>query len=169
MSESRPAFPRPAATFYDEVGGRETFALLTARFYEGVRTDDLLAPMYPPDDLDGAQERLELFLVQYWGGPGTYSAQRGHPRLRMRHAPFAVTPAARDRWLEHMRSALLSLELPPLHEATLWDYLERAAHAMVNASESGAGGARGGGGAAPSVPPPQAPPAPPQAEGRRLL
>ncbi len=129
-----PAFPKPASTFYDEVGGHETFALLTQRFYDGVRADDLLAPMYPPEDLDGAQERLEQFLVQYWGGPSTYSELRGHPRLRMRHAPFAVTPAARDRWLAHMRAALLSLELPPLHEATLWDYLERAAHAMVNAS-----------------------------------
>lgn len=129
-----PAFPKPASTFYDEVGGQETFALLTQRFYDGVRADDLLSPMYPPEDLDGAQERLEQFLVQYWGGPSTYSERRGHPRLRMRHAPFAVTPAARDRWLAHMRAALLSLELPPLHEATLWDYLERAAHAMVNAS-----------------------------------
>lgn len=133
----RPAFPKPASSFYEEVGGHETFALLAQRFYDGVRQDDLLAPMYPEADLEGAQWRLEAFLEQYWGGPGTYSEQRGHPRLRMRHAPFAVTPAARDRWLTHMRAALLSLNLAPLHEATLWDYLERAAHAMVNAADDG--------------------------------
>lgn len=124
-------------SFYDEIGGHETFALLVERFYAGVREDDLLAPMYPEQDFDGAQWRLTAFLEQYWGGPGTYSQERGHPRLRMRHAPFAVTPTARDRWLAHMRAALLSLGLAPLHEVTMWDYLERAAHAMVNAHEPG--------------------------------
>jgi hemoglobin len=88
--------------------------------------------MYPDDDLGPAKERLRLFLEQYWGGPTTYSDQRGHPRLRMRHAPFPVDVDARDRWLAHMRAAVLSLHLSPVLESTLWDYLERAAWSMVN-------------------------------------
>jgi len=91
--------------------------------------------MYPEEDLEPAKERLLMFLEQYWGGPTTYSAQRGHPRLRMRHAPFHVNPDARDRWLVHMRAALDEVGLSPLHEETLWDYLSRAAHAMVNTFE----------------------------------
>lgn len=123
-------------TFYDDIGGHEVFVTLVQRFYDGVRHDDLLAPMYPDADFDGAAWRLRTFLEQYWGGPATYSENRGHPRLRMRHAPFPITPQARDRWLAHMRAALISLELAPLHEAMFWDYLERAAHAMVNSGES---------------------------------
>jgi hemoglobin len=124
-----------AASFFDVVGGHETFRRLVHRFYEGVATDPLLRPMYPEEDLAGAEERLTLFLEQYWGGPGTYSQQRGHPRLRMRHMPFKVNPAARDAWLRHMRDAVESLDLPPAHEELLWDYLERAAHSMVNTFE----------------------------------
>ncbi len=105
------------------------------RFYLGVADDPLLRPIYPESDLSGAERRLTMFLEQYWGGPTTYSAERGHPRLRMRHAPFKVNPAARDAWLRHMRDAVDSLELAPLHDATLWDYLERAAHSMVNTFE----------------------------------
>lgn len=123
------------ASFWSEVGGRATFERIVRRFYEGVRTDELLWPMYPEHDLEGAIERLTGFLEQYWGGPGTYSEQRGHPRLRMRHQPFAVTPAARDAWLRHMRVAVDEAGLSPLHEAMLWDYLERAAHAMVNTAD----------------------------------
>ncbi|MBN9201002.1 globin [Microbacterium aurantiacum] len=119
-------------TFYDQVGGHPTFVRLVRRFYEGVAEDEVLRPMYPEEDLGPAEERLLLFLEQYWGGPGTYSAQRGHPRLRMRHAPFRVNPDARERWLRHMRDAVDSLELSPMHEEVLWDYLDRAAHAMVN-------------------------------------
>lgn len=119
-------------TFYEQVGGRPTFQKLVHEFYRGVADDPVLKPMYPEEDLGPAEERLLLFLEQYWGGPGTYSAQRGHPRLRMRHQPFKVNPDARDRWLAHMRNALDTLALPPLDEATLWDYLERAAFAMVN-------------------------------------
>ncbi|MCB2177135.1 MAG: globin [Actinomycetales bacterium] len=126
-----------APSFYQEVGGAETFALLVERFYAGVATDELLRPMYPEDDLGPAADRLRMFLEQYWGGPDTYSATRGHPRLRMRHAPFPVGPAARDRWLVHMRAAVDSLGLAPIHQATLWDYLERAAHSMVNTFEEG--------------------------------
>jgi hemoglobin len=118
--------------FWREIGGRPTFERLVRSFYEGVASDPVLRPMYPEDDLEGAIQRLTGFLEQYWGGPGTYSEQRGHPRLRMRHQPFKVNPDARDRWLLHMRTAVDSLALAPLQDATLWGYLERAAHAMVN-------------------------------------
>ncbi len=117
---------------WELVGGRPTFEKLVRRFYEGVRTDEVLWPMYPEDDLEGAIHRLTGFLEQYWGGPGTYSEERGHPRLRQRHMPFKVNPDARERWLAHMRVSLDELELAPLHDATIWAYLDRAAHAMVN-------------------------------------
>jgi hemoglobin len=145
--EAIPAIPAPltlrssehgeAATgnFWREVGGRPTFENLVRQFYVGVASDDILRPMYPEDDLEGAIQRLTGFLEQYWGGPGTYSEERGHPRLRMRHQPFRINPAARDRWLLHMRAAVDSLELPPLQEGMLWGYLERAAFAMVNTFE----------------------------------
>jgi hemoglobin len=120
------------ANFYQAVGGEPTFRKLVGEFYAGVAGDPLLRPLYPEEDLGPATERLTLFLIQYWGGPNTYSAQRGHPRLRMRHAPFRVGPAERDAWLRHMRRAVDSLHLPAEHEATLWEYFERAAHFMVN-------------------------------------
>ena len=119
-------------SFYVAVGGHETFVRLVDEFYRGVAGDPVLRPMYPEEDLGPAAERLTLFLEQYWGGPTTYSDTRGHPRLRMRHAPFKVNPLARDRWLLHMRAAVDSLELAPLPKAELWDYLERAAHSMLN-------------------------------------
>ena len=118
--------------FWAKIGGRPTFERLVREFYVGVAADPVLRPMYPDEDLEGAIQRLTGFLEQYCGGPGTYSEQRGHPRLRMRHQPFKVNPDARDRWLLHMRAAVDSLELSPLDDATLWSYLERAAHAMVN-------------------------------------
>jgi hemoglobin len=121
-----------APTFYQQVGGHETFARLVHRFYQGVAADPPLRALYPDADLAAAEQRLLMFLEQYWGGPTTYSDQRGHPRLRMRHVPYAVTPDQRDRWLEHMRIAVDELGLDqPLHDQ-LWDYLERAAYAMVN-------------------------------------
>lgn len=123
-----PAAPTPFEAF----GGTETFRRLVTRFYAGVSGDEVLRPMYPEEDLGPAAERLRLFLEQYWGGPTTYSEQRGHPRLRLRHAPFPIDADARDRWLRHMRDAVDSLDLPPRQHAALWDYLERAAHAMVN-------------------------------------
>lgn len=119
-------------TFYQLVGGEETFTRLVRRFYQGVAGDPELRALYPEEDLGPAEVRLRMFLEQYWGGPGAYSQQRGHPRLRMRHMPFAVTPGMRDRWLAHMRDAVDELELPEDQSAMLWDYLERAAHAMVN-------------------------------------
>jgi hemoglobin len=122
-------------TFFDEVGGHDTFVRLVDAFYDGVAHDEVLRPMYPEADLGPARERLLMFLEQYWGGPGTYSEQRGHPRLRMRHAPFKVNPDARDRWLTHMRAAVESLRLAPAQEGVLWDYLDRAAHSMLNTFE----------------------------------
>jgi len=122
-------------TFYDAVGGHDTFVRLVDEFYRGVATDPVLRPLYPEDDLGPAAERLTLFLEQYWGGPSAYSEARGHPRLRMRHAPFKVNPEARDHWLLHMREALETLDLAPLPKAELWDYLERAAHSLVNTFE----------------------------------
>lgn len=122
-------------SFYDEIGGHDTFVRLVEVFYRGVADDEVLRPMYPEEDLGPAEERLRMFLEQYWGGPTTYSQERGHPRLRLRHGTFHINPAARDRWLAHMREAVDALELSPMHEATLWDYLQRAAHAMVNTFE----------------------------------
>lgn len=132
---SMSAFPVP--TFYDAVGGHPTFAALVSRFYVGVAGDPPLRALYPEEDLGPAEQRLLGFLEQYWGGPTTYSQQRGHPRLRMRHAPYAVTPEMRDRWLTHMRDAVDSLDLPPAQAQELWVYLERAAHFMVNADDDG--------------------------------
>jgi hemoglobin len=120
------------SSFFDAVGGEPFFRRLVDRFYEGVATDPLLRPMYPEEVLEPAKDRLALFLMQYWGGPNTYSASRGHPRLRMRHAPFTVSPAARDAWLTHMRDAVDSMGLPQEHHDALWEYLERAAYFMVN-------------------------------------
>ncbi|GAA4558131.1 globin [Planotetraspora kaengkrachanensis] len=121
------------ASFFEAVGGEEIFRRLVHRFYEGVVEDPLLRPLYPEDDLDGAEERLRMFLIQYWGGPNDYSQQRGHPRLRMRHAPFVIGEPERDAWLKHMGDAVQSLDLPPELEKQLWDYLVYAAHSMINA------------------------------------
>jgi hemoglobin len=119
-------------TFYEQVGGEETFHRLVHRFYEGVADDPELRAMYPEEDLGPAEERLRLFLIQYWGGPTTYSQRRGHPRLRMRHVPFTVDRAAHDAWLRHMRDAVDELGLSEEHERTLWTYLTYAAASMVN-------------------------------------
>ena len=118
--------------FFEAVGGHATFERLVHRFYQGVATDDILKPMYPEEDLGPAEERLRLFLEQYWGGPSTYQELRGHPRLRMRHMPFKVNPEARDRWLHHMKVAVDELDLAPVYREELWSYLERAAYAMLN-------------------------------------
>ncbi|MFT4265192.1 MAG: globin [Nocardioides sp.] len=120
-------------TFFDEIGGLPTIAKIVARFYEGVAADPVLGPMYPADDMAGASERLTLFLAQYWGGPTTYSERRGHPRLRMRHAPFAVTPEARDHWLACFRAGLDEVDLTPEQDAEFWEYVTRAADFMINA------------------------------------
>ncbi|MFF0989572.1 globin [Kocuria nitroreducens] len=121
-----------ASSFYDQVGGHETFVKLVHEFYTRVAEDEPFRALYPDDDLGPAEERLRMFLEQYWGGPTTYSEQRGHPRLRMRHMPFPVDVWARETWLTHMRAALDTLELSPLHDGIIWDYFDRAAHAMIN-------------------------------------
>jgi hemoglobin len=120
-------------SFYEAVGGEETFRRLVSRFYAGVATDPVLRPVYPGKDLGPAEEHLRLFLIQYWGGPRTYSETRGHPRLRMRHAPFRIGEAERDAWLRHMRTALDELGLDPGLDKQLWDYLVMAAQSLVNA------------------------------------
>jgi hemoglobin len=119
-------------SFFEAVGGQDTFYRLTRRFYEGVAADPVLRPVYPSRDLGPAEERLRLFLMQYWGGPRTYSERCGHPRLRMRHAHFAIGEAERDAWLRHMRTALDELHLDASHSTQLWDYLVMAAHSLVN-------------------------------------
>jgi hemoglobin len=119
-------------SFYEAAGGEETFTRLVRRFYEEVAADPVLRPVYPARDLRPAEEHLRLFLMQYWGGPRTYHEVRGHPRLRMRHAPFRIGPAERDLWLRHMRTALDELHLAPELDSQLWDYLVMAAHSLVN-------------------------------------
>ena len=133
MTTSTPGPPEP--TFYDAIGGYPTIAKIVARFYAGVAEDEVLRPLYPEQDLSGAEDRLRMFLVQYWGGPRTYQEQRGHPRLRMRHAPFAVTPRAKEHWLLHFRAGLDEAGLSPEHDAQFWDYVTHAAQFMVNTLE----------------------------------
>lgn len=119
-------------SFYEQVGGATVFEKLCQEFYQRVAADPEFKAMYPEEDLGPAERRLCMFLEQYWGGPKTYQEERGHPRLRMRHMPFAIGPRERDTWLGYMREAVDTLDLSPLHEETLWDYLERSAHAMQN-------------------------------------
>jgi hemoglobin len=118
--------------FFAEVGGADTFHKLVARFYAEVADDPVLRPIYPEEDLAAAEERLRMFLVQYWGGPTTYGEVRGHPRLRARHAGFHIGPEQRDAWLRHMRAAVDALDLPPAYAEPLWGYLLQAAHALTN-------------------------------------
>jgi hemoglobin len=121
---------------YELAGGEPVFRLLVQRFYAAVAEDNVLRAVYPEEDLSGATERLTLFLIQYWGGPQTYSEQRGHPRLRMRHQPFAIGQAERDAWLRHMTAAVESLDLAPAVRKALLDYFETASTAMINRAES---------------------------------
>jgi hemoglobin len=126
----------PVVNLYEAVGGQPFFDELVARFYRGVADDPLLRPMYP-DDLTDPARHLALFLGQYWGGPSTYGEERGHPRLRMRHAPFVIGEPERDAWLRHMSAALDSLvverQIHPAIEARMLDYFGMAADGMVNA------------------------------------
>lgn len=123
----------PELPAYERWGGEPFFTALVERFYQGVATDPLLRPMYP-DDLTDPKAHLALFLMQYWGGPRVYSDQRGHPRLRMRHAPFAIGRAQSDAWLRHMSDAVRAAGMDPVDEAELLDYLEMAAVSLINAS-----------------------------------
>lgn len=123
----------PEPTLYDEVGGLPFFERLVDRFYEGVEGDPVLLALYPDRvDLAGARRRLALFLVQYWGGPTTYLEERGHPRLRARHSPFAIGDLERDRWLLHMRAAIDASDAPAGAKARLHEYMTMAAEAMRN-------------------------------------
>ncbi|MEY4337794.1 MAG: hypothetical protein RL680_689 [Actinomycetota bacterium] len=120
------------STFYEEIGGEAFFTDLVSQFYAQVALDPILRPMYPEGDLKAAALRLQWFLEQYWGGPTTYQENRGHPRLRMRHAEFHINVAAHDAWLKAMRTAIDGVEMKPELREQLWTYLEMAAAAMVN-------------------------------------
>ncbi len=137
MSESRTQGAAQEQSFFDEIGGLPVVEKIVARFYEGVATDEVLGPMYRDEDLaDGsAARRLALFLAQYWGGPTTYSQERGHPRLRMRHAPFTVNREAAEHWLTHFRAGLDEVQLTPEQDAKFWGYVTYAAHFMLNADD----------------------------------
>ena len=116
---------------YDAVGGREFFDQLVDRFYDRVADDPVLRPLYP-DDLGPSRHRLAGFLAQYWGGPPHYSAERGHPRLRMRHAPFEIGAAERDAWMVHMRGSLVEAEISDDIRTAMLDYFESAATHLIN-------------------------------------
>ena len=133
---NQPETPAPV-TFYDAIGGAPTFRRLVAHFYAGVAEDPVLRPLYPDPDLGAAENRLRMFLEQYWGGPRTYSDQRGHPRLRMRHNPFRIGYLERDAWLRCMHTAVASIDsatLDDAHRRALLDYLQMAADSMVNSA-----------------------------------
>jgi len=129
----------PGQTLYEAVGGEETFRRLVRTFYQKVAADPQLRAVYPSRDLGPAEEHLRLFLIQYWGGPAAYNELRGHPRLRMRHARFAIGEAERDAWLRHMRTALDELALDPGYDEQFWDYLVMAAHSLMNQPRQGGG------------------------------
>lgn len=123
--------PEPLPSFFDAVGGAAAFERIVERFYDGISNDPILRPMYP-DDLTESKRHMTLFLIQYFGGPGTYSAERGHPRLRQRHLPFSIGVAERDAWLRHMRAAIEAEKYPDLVQAAFMDYFERTATFMMN-------------------------------------
>ncbi|WP_168702738.1 globin [Gordonia paraffinivorans] len=126
---------QPPRSFYEEIGGAETFRRLTEVFYAEVAKDEVLRPLYPEVDLGPAERRLRMFLEQYWGGPRTYSEERGHPRLRMRHHPYRIGPIERDAWLRCMHTAIAAIDdetLDPPHRQALVDYMEMAAQSMMN-------------------------------------
>ncbi|WP_084562988.1 globin [Corynebacterium aquilae] len=126
-------------SFYDSVGGEGTFRQLVHGFYTRVREDDLIGPMYPHDDWEGAEDRLRWFLAQYWGGPQTFNENRGHPRLRMRHNHFVIGEKEKDRWLEMMKASLDEIpadQLDDAHRAAVWDHMERVANMLINHSEA---------------------------------
>jgi hemoglobin len=122
-------------SFYEQIGGQQTFSQLVSHFYGLVAIDPILRPMYPESDLKAAALRLQLFLEQYWGGPTTYSEQRGHPRLRMRHAPFHISRVEHDAWIKCMKQAVDGLAVEQSLKDQLWSYLSQAAAAMINASQ----------------------------------
>jgi hemoglobin len=126
---------RDTTNYYELFGGEAFFTKLVSLFYARVATNEILSPMYPARDMEGAEIRLRTFLAQYWGGPTTYSDERGHPRLRMRHAGFHIGPAAKDAWLGCMREAVESMNMEKEAEEKLWRYIESAAQHMLNSFE----------------------------------
>ena len=126
----------PTANVFEAAGGEPAFRDLVGRFYARVATDPVLRAVYPEEDLAAATERLTLFLIQYWGGPNTYSQQRGHPRLRLRHQPFAIGRRERDAWLAQMTAAVDSMEFGPAVRKALLDYFDAASTAMINTGGS---------------------------------
>lgn len=137
-----------ASTLYQRVGGDAFFEELTRRFYTSVRDDPLLARLYPAEqaDFEAAREHLRDFLIQFFGGPATYSERRGHPRLRMRHGPFVIGRAERDAWVAHMLDALSDSAAGPMERAQMVTYFEAAATHMINAGDE------------PTAPPPRGTP-----------
>ncbi|MGC4932517.1 globin [Gordonia sp. DT30] len=135
MSAQQPARVPQARSFYDEVGGADTFERLIRTFYTEVAKDEILRPLYPEEDLRPAERRLRMFLEQYWGGPRTYSDERGHPRLRMRHVPYKIGPIERDAWLRCMHTAIAEIDSQTLddeHRRALVDYMDSAAQSLMN-------------------------------------
>ncbi|MDB5076642.1 MAG: globin [Chloroflexi bacterium] len=125
----------PQLTIFEQVGGAATFIRLADEFYRRIDTDPDIRGMFPAD-LTGAKERLGLFLIQYFGGPSTYSEQRGHPRLRMRHVPFSIGQAERDIWVGHMLGAIDSLGIEEPARTQMIEYFERGATFMINRDDS---------------------------------
>ncbi|CAN2212316.1 COG2346 Truncated hemoglobins [Candidatus Nanopelagicaceae bacterium] len=126
---------RDTTNYYELFGGEPFFSDLVSQFYARVATNEILRPMYPERDMEGAAQRLKMFLEQYWGGPSTYSEERGHPRLRMRHAGFHIGPAAKEAWLTCMRQAVDGMEMEAAAQEKLWRYLEGAAEHLLNSFE----------------------------------
>lgn len=127
--------PKQEQTLFDAVGGEPFFTRLVREFYDQVKEDDLIGPMYPDQDWEGAENRLRWFLVQYWGGPREYQAQRGNPMLRKRHFPFAIGEPEADRWLELMGKSMEQFdddELPEPYRAQMWNHMQRVAYMMIN-------------------------------------
>lgn len=122
-------------TFYDRVGGAPTFAALMARFFEQVRTDPQVGPIYPAHDWAGAEARLRLYYEQFWGGPPGYSRTRGAPMLKMRHMAYTISPSVAAAWVACMERAVDGLGLPEEDAQELRDYAVRAASYLVNADE----------------------------------
>jgi hemoglobin len=120
------------ASHYERMGGEATFRTIAQKFYAGVANEPLLAAMYPARDMQGAEDRLRMFLEQYWGGPSTYSEERGHPRLRMRHMGFHIATPEHDAWLRCMHAAIIDLEMDEALKEELWTYFQYAAHSMKN-------------------------------------
>ncbi|MBG6122204.1 globin [Corynebacterium aquatimens] len=131
-----PSAPLPDdVTLFEAVGGEPFFRTLVKGFYDQVKDDDLIGPMYPEDDWDGAEDRLRWFLMQYWGGPRTYTEQRGAPMLRRRHFPFPIGTPEAERWLTLMKNSLDQFddtELAPPFRDAIWNHVERLAYMMIN-------------------------------------